>query len=368
MNTVHPVYPHNFSPGPGAIPASVLERAVEAMRLVPEMGLPILGIGHRTAWFRAVVEEAEALVGSLLGLKGGHRVLFLQGGASLQFTQIPMSFLGGGDGSADYLQTGYWSSKAVAEGRRQGRANVVWSGEAAGYTRLPTAGELQFNPNAAYFHYVSSETVEGLQFADMPGLPGVPRCCDMSSDFLSRQIDAAQFGMIYAHAQKNLGPSGVTIVILRDDLLRAVPAGLPPVLDYRVQADAHSIYNTPPVFAIYVVLLVLRWLRDDIGGVAAMERINRAKAAALHAALDAGAGFYRQHAERGSRSIMNATFALPTPALQQRLVEEAAAEGITGLEGHRAIGGLRASLYNAVSLESTQVLAGFLRAFYQRCG
>lgn len=367
MKASSQVYPHNFSPGPGAIPANVLDQACEAMRLVPEMGLPLLGISHRTAWFRNVVDEAEALVGSLLGLSGDYRVLFLQGGASLQFTQIPLSFLRHDDQSADYLQTGYWSSKSVAEGKRQGRVNLLWNGEATGYDRLPELDELQFDPKAAYFHYVSSETVEGLQFSHVPGLDTVVRCCDMSSDFLCRPLDASKYAMIYAHAQKNLGPSGVTVVIMRDDLLRKVPPGLPPMLDYRVQVEAHSIYNTPPVFAIYVTLLVLRWLRDEVGGLKAMEQINRAKAAEVYGVLDEGVGFYRPHAVKAYRSLMNATFTLPSPDLQQRLIEEAKSEGIVGLEGHRTVGGLRVSLYNAVTLSSAKVLASFLRDFYRRC-
>ncbi len=361
-------FPHNFSPGPGAIPEVVLAETREALREVPGTGLPLLGLGHRTPWFRSIVDEAEAHVAALLGLGPDHRVLFLQGGASLQFTMIPLCFLRGRGRSADYLRAGYWSAKAVPEAEREGRVKLAWDGRPGGYARLPSDGELTLDPGAAYFHYVSNETVEGLQFDRVPGLDAVPRCCDMSSDFLARPLDCSRFGLIYAHAQKNLGPSGVTVTVIRRDLLEAIPAGLPPMLDYRAQAEAGSVYNTPPVFAIYVTLLVLRWLRHEIGGLAEMEKINRAKAAAVYAALDAAPELYRLRAPRDQRSTMNATFTVPTPELEARLLAEASDAGITGIEGHRSTGGFRVSLYNAVTLDSARVLAGFLGDFTRRHG
>ena len=356
--------PHNFSAGPGAFPSGVLEEAGAAMRMVPEAGLPLLGISHRSRWFREVLDEAEEHVGALLGLGAGWKVLFLQGGATQQFSQIPMSFLGGG--AADYLLTGYWSKKAVAEARKAGRVNVVWDGEGEGFARMPDDGEMRFEGDAAYFHYVSNETVEGVQFHRVPGAEGVVRCCDMSSDFLSRPLDMERFGLVYAHAQKNLGPSGVTVVVMREDLLERVPEGLPAALDYRLHAAAGSIYNTPPVFAIYVTMLVARWLRREIGGLEAMGRINEGKQAMIYEAVDASGGFYRARVRERDRSWMNVTFTLPDAETERRFFAEARAEGITGIEGHRAVGGVRVSLYNAVTVESARVLAEFMREFYRR--
>lgn len=358
---------HNFSGGPGALPAIVTEQAAEALREVPEVGLPLLGISHRSAWFRGVVDEAEALIRDLAGLPPDFHVLFLQGGSTLQFSQIPMNFLRGRP-AAQYLHTGYWSGKALAEARREGAVDVVWSGEAEGFRRLPADDELRFADGAAYVHYVSNETVEGLQFHRVPGRGDAVRICDASADFLSAPLAMDRIGLLYAHAQKNLGAAGVTVVLIRDGWMRGGGPGLPTMLDYRVQAAAHSLHNTPPVFAIYVALLALRWLRDDIGGVAAMARINAAKAAAVYAAIDGSGGFYRSRVAPADRSRMNAVFTAPTPELDRRLVAEAAEEGLVGLDGHRSIGGLRASLYNPVTPESAAVLAEFLRDFARRRG
>jgi phosphoserine aminotransferase len=370
----------NFSGGPGALPLTVLRQTRDAIEALPETGLSVLGMSHRSEWFRAVLDEAEQNLRTLLDIPSHYHVLFMQGGSSLQFSMLPMNFLRGTKRRAEYIVSGYWSAKAPPEARHEGPVNVVWDGYDGGYTRLPHADELPLSRNAAYLHYVSNETVEGLEFTDVPGLPGVPLVCDMSSNLLAGPVDIERYAMIYAHAQKNLGPSGVTVVILRDDLARRVrgslPAmlarrarrSLPTMLDYRTHIDSRSNYNTPPVFAIYVLMLVTRWLRDDIGGVAAMAEINHAKARAVYGALDAHPGFYRVHAERPYRSTMNIAFRLPDAVTEAFFLDAAKRDGFHGLEGHRSIGGLRASLYNAVTPEATASLAQWLTDFAQRYG
>lgn len=359
----------NFSGGPGVLPDCVLQQAQAAIGEVAGVGLSILGISHRSDWFAAVVAEVESNVRRLLGLGDDYRVLLLQGGATQQFSMVPMTLLYGKNVPAAYLHTGYWSGKALPEARRQGPVEVLWSGAGEGFRRLPSDGELSaLAPATPYLHYVSNETVEGLQFHRLPGNDQVPRVCDMSSDFLSRPCAAERFSLIYAHAQKNLGPAGVTIVLLHDALLADAPDDLPAFLDYRQHIAAHSNLNTPPVFAIYVVLLVTRWLLDDIGGLARMDEINRAKAALLYALLDEGDGFYRGRAAVPDRSLMNVTFNLGDPALEQRFLAEAAAAGFSGLAGHRAGGGIRASLYNAMSATAVAELARFMADFRCRRG
>lgn len=353
----------NFSGGPGVLPAPVLRQVQESIAAVPGVGLSILGISHRSDWFAAVVAELEDNVRQLLGLSADYHVLFLQGGATQQFSMLPMSLLAGRGRAADYLHTGYWSGKALPEAGRVGPVRVAWSGAAEGFRRLPDDDELHFAADAPYLHYVSNETVEGLQFHRVPGRDDVPRICDMSSDFLSAPGDYSRFAMIYAHAQKNIGPAGVTVVVVRDGLLDACPDTLPGFLDYRAQIAAHSILNTPPVFAIYVVLLVSRWLRHEIGGLAAMERINRAKAALLYQAIDTSDGFYRGHAATGDRSLMNAVFRLETPRLEAEFLAASARAGFSGLAGHRSIGGIRASLYNGLERAAVERLVEFMETF-----
>lgn len=333
------------------------------MLCVPEVGLPLLGISHRSRWFADVVAEAENIVRELLGLPANYHVLFLQGGATLQFSAVAATFLRGKNSFADYLQTGYWSRQCLPEARKEGEIRLLWDGTDNDFTRLPADEELQFSPDAAYFHYISNETVEGLQFHRTPGRDDVRRICDMSSDFLSRPIDVENFDLIYAHAQKNLGPAGVTIVVLRDDVLAEIPEGLPSMMDYRPHVAQHSIFNTPPTFGIYVVLLVLRWLRDTIGGMDAMNQINKSKAAHLYAALDGSDGFYRGRAATPDRSLMNVTFTLPTCDLERAFLAQAQARGLHGLEGHRSCEGVRASLYNAVSPAAVAALCDFMAEF-----
>lgn len=354
----------NFSGGPGALPESVLRQVQEAVVEVPEVGLSILGISHRSDWFAAVVAELENNIRTLLGAPDDYRVLFLQGGATQQFSMVPMTLLHGKEHAADYLHTGYWSGKAIPEARRAGPVRLVWSGAAEGFGRLPGDDELSFSADAPYLHYVSNETVEGLQFHRLPGRDDVPRVCDMSSDLLSRPCEAERYALIYAHAQKNLGPAGVTVVLVRDDALpEAAREDLPGFLDYRSHIQTHSNYNTPPVFAIYVVLLVTRWLMDEIGGVARMAKINRSKAELLYGLLDGSDGFYRGRAAVPDRSLMNVTFNLPSPEMERHFLSEAQAAGFSGLAGHRAIGGLRASIYNALPLSAVEQLAGFMEDF-----
>lgn len=353
----------NFSGGPGVLPESVLRQVQEAILEVPGAGLSILGISHRSDWFAAVVAELEGNIRKLLGLPEDFHVLFLQGGATQQFSMVPMTLLAGQSQAAEYLHTGYWSGKSLVEARREGPLSVLWSGAASGFQRLPGDDELSFSPAAPYLHYVSNETVEGLQFHRVLGRDDVPRVCDMSSDFLSRPCEAQRFSLIYAHAQKNLGPAGVTVVLVRDELLRDAPENLPGFLDYRSHVQAHSNFNTPPVFAIYVVLLVTRWLLDEIGGVARMAEINRAKAELLYRLLDGSDGFYRGRAAVQDRSLMNVAFSLPNPELERRFIAEAQAAGFSGLAGHRAICGIRASLYNGLTLAAVEKLAGFMDDF-----
>jgi len=310
-----------------------------------------------------VVAEAESNIRALLGLPADYAVLFLQGGASLQFSMIPMLLLRGTGKTAEYLRTGYWSSKAIPDARLEGDVRIVWDGEANGFHRLPGPTEFVCSPDAAYLHYVSNETVEGTQFHYIPGIDSVTRVCDMSSDFLSRPFDPNRFDLIYAHAQKNLGPAGVTVVILRRELLERAPPGLPAMLDYRKHLAAGSIHNTPPVFAIHVVMLVTRWLLRSIGGLESMARINQAKAAALYRAIDASAGFYTGWAAPENRSLMNVTFTLPSPELEKKFLEKSAAAGFSGLGGHRSLGGVRASIYNAMTQEAVNDLCAFMNDF-----
>ncbi len=356
----------NFSGGPGALPESVLLQVQQAIVEVPEVGLSVLGISHRSDWFAAVIAEVEGNIRTLLGLSGNYHVLLLQGGATQQFSMVPMTLLRGKEHPAEYLHTGYWSGKALPEARREGPIRVLWSGEASGFQRLPGDDELAYSAEAPYLHYVSNETVEGLQFHRVLGRDDVPRICDMSSDFLSQPCAAERFSLIYAHAQKNIGPAGVTVVLIRDELLSAATSDLPGFLDYRSHIQAHSNFNTPPVFAIYVVLLVTRWLLAKIGGVTRMAEINRGKARLLYEELDGSDGFYRGRAAPQDRSLMNVSFNLGSPALEQQFLAEAQAAGFSGLSGHRAIGGIRASIYNALTLSAVEQLRGFMEDFRRR--
>lgn len=353
----------NFSGGPGVLPEKVLCEVRESIMEVPEMGLSILGISHRSDWFASVVQEVENNVRMLLGITPDYHVLLLQGGATQQFAMVPMTLCRTGLQAPEYLDTGYWSGKSVAEARRIADLKLLWSGRQCGYRELPRNGFLDFSAQAAYLHYVSNETVEGLQFSEIPGLDSVTRVCDMSSDFLSRPFDMERFALVYAHAQKNIGPAGVTVVVIHDDIVKMVPDGLPSCLDYRAQVEAHSILNTPPVFAIYVVMLVTRWLLQDVGGLERMEALNHEKARLLYSCIDDSDGFYRGHARPSDRSVMNVVFNLARPELEQAFLLAAHTAGLSGLQGHRSLGGLRASIYNAMTLDGVSRLANFMQDF-----
>jgi phosphoserine aminotransferase len=356
---------HNFSAGPAALPLSVLERVREDLFSYRGTGMSVMEMSHRSAAFEGIVHEAEADLRALLGLTDDYAVLFLQGGATLQFAMLPMN-LRAAPASADYVLTGHWSKAAVKEAEKLGATRVAGSSEATKFDRIPAQAELDLDPRAAYLHFTSNNTIYGTEWTGEPEPPaGVPLVCDASSDFLSRPMAIAKYGLVYAGAQKNVGPAGVTLVMVRRELLARVPSGLPALLDYKLLAENGSLYNTPPCFAIYVVGLVLRQLRDD-GGLAEIDRKNAAKAALLYRAIDESGGFYRGHARPDSRSRMNVTFRLPSEELEKPFVKESTAAGLEGLKGHRSVGGLRASLYNAVGQDAIEALVEFMAEFRRR--
>jgi phosphoserine aminotransferase len=354
---------YNFSAGPATLPVSVLQEAQRHLLALPGAGMSVLEISHRSKWVDEIIETTEATLRRLLNLPDHYRVLFLQGGASLQFSMVAMNFLRGAGKSADYILTGSWSEKALQEAQREGAARVAWSGKAEGYARVPRQTELNLDPTAAYVHFTANETIQGVEFQIEPEAGDAPLICDASSDFLSRPMSVDRYGLIYAGAQKNAGPAGLTIVIVRDDLLERVPANLHTMLDYRLQAKNKSLYNTPPVFAIYITMLVTRWLLEDIGGLEKMAAINRQKARLLYEAIDLSGGFYRGHARSDSRSMMNVTWRLPGETLEHEFVKQAQARGLYELKGHRSVGGIRASIYNAMPLEGVQALRDFMLEF-----
>ncbi len=350
----------NFSAGPAVLPEPVLQEAQRDLVALPGVGMSILEISHRSAAFDGVLERAEADLRALTGLGGDHHVLFLQGGASQQFAMVPMNLLPA-DGVADYIVTGSWAKKAAAEAEKFGRVNVCATTEADAFTRVPSSDELHPTPGAAYVHLTSNNTIVGTQWPTLPEVGDAPLVVDASSDLLCRPIDANRCGLVYAGAQKNLGPAGLTVVIVREDLTQRAPESIPTMLRYAVAAKHGSRYNTPPVFAIYLFGLVMRWLRD-MGGLSAMETRNRRKAGVLYDAIDR-TGFYRGTAHPGSRSLMNVTFRLPSEALEQQFVTEAGAAGLSGLKGHRSVGGQRASIYNAFPEAGVTTLVDFMREF-----
>jgi phosphoserine aminotransferase len=359
----------NFAAGPATLPVPVLEEARRDLLSLPGVGISPLEISHRSSWFGEVIGEAEANLRLLLAIPDTYRVAFVQGGATMQFSMVAMNLLQGATGTAGYVLTGSWGVRALAEAGRHGRARALWDGKAGGYVRVPAPDEPEQTNGAAYVHITANETIQGVEWPlGTEPVTDAPLVCDASSDLLSRPLDVSRYGLLYASAQKNAGPAGVTVAIVRNDLLARIPDGLPTMLDYRTYVDHGSMYNTPPVFAIYVLLLVTRWLRDDVGGLEAQLRINRAKAAVLYDAIDQSGGFYRGHAEPGSRSLMNITFRLPTEDLERTFLAEAAAQGLVELKGHRSVGGIRASIYNAMPLAGAQALAAFMRDLARRAG
>ena len=349
----------NFSPGPATLPYQVLQQAAKDIVNFGDTGMSLIEMSHRSKEFIAVADQTEALLRELMGIPSNYKVLFLQGGASSQFFMIPMNLLAPGK-KATYLNTGTWSKNAIKEAKLFGEVDVAYSSEDITFKRVPTDGEYQVAADAEYLYFVTNNTIFGTQFPEMPKTDKM-LIADMSSDILSRQIDVSRFGLIFAGAQKNLGPAGVTIVIVRDDLLDRAPATTPTMLKFKTHADKASMFNTPPCFAIYVVGEVLKWLKEQ-GGVAAIEKINRDKAALLYAAIDASP-YYRGHAEPASRSMMNVTFNLPSAELEAKFIAEATKLGLNGLKGHRSVGGCRASIYNAFPREGVEKLVAFMGEF-----
>ncbi len=354
--------PYNFSPGPAALPLEVLEQAREELLDWRASGMSVMEISHRGKAFMQVAAEAEADLRELLGVPSGYEVLFMQGGASAQFAIVPLNLAGAGS-TADYIDTGHWSKKAIAEARRY--CSVRVAGDAGGeYRHVPPQRELRFDVRAAYAHYTPNETISGVEYGYVPDSRGVPLVADMSSTILSRPIDVSKFGLIYAGAQKNIGPSGLTVVIVHESLIGRARAETPAVFNYRLVAGDHSLLNTPPTFAWYMAGLVFKWLKRT-GGLAATAERNRVKAQTLYAAIDASS-LYRNAVQADSRSWMNVTFTLSRPDLDSTFIDEAAAAGLLNLKGHRALGGMRASLYNAMPLAAVQALVGFMREFERK--
>ncbi len=359
----------NFNPGPAALPLAALERAREELLDFEGTGMSVMENSHRNKVYEAVHDQALGLLRELLTIPKEYDVVFLQGGASMQFALVPMSFLPPG-GSADHIAMGAWSEKAHSEAAVWAslvgaRARVAASTREGGYTRVVRPDEVTLEEGAAYVHYASNETIHGVQYRELPSFGQAPHLCDMSSDILSRKFDVSRLALIYAGAQKNIGPSGVTIVIARRDFIERGRKDLPKILQYRTHVEANSLLNTPPTFGIYLVRNVLDWLRS-LGGIDAIERRNHKKAAELYAVIDGQPDFYRCPVERESRSVMNAVFRLPSEPLEKLFVDEAKKAGMVGLKGHRVVGGIRVSLYNAVEPEWVTALASFMKDFAQR--
>jgi phosphoserine aminotransferase len=355
----------NFSAGPAVLPVEVLEQAQRDLLSLPGVGMSILEVSHRSKPFEEILAGCEADLRTLANIPEGYHVLFLQGGASLQFSMVPMNLLPAG-GSADYIVTGAWGQKAVKEAKRVGGVKIAASTESGNFTRVPQQSELKLDPGAAYVHYTTNNTIFGTEFHYLPEVGAVPLVADTSSDMFSRPIDVSKFALIYAGAQKNLAPAGLTLVIVRDDMLKRTPSTLPTMLQYGVHVENKSMYNTPPVFAIYIMRLVLTWLLKR-GGLEAIGKQNARKADTLYAEIDR-TEFYRGHAQQDSRSRMNVTFRLPSEELEKKFAKEATAAGLDGLKGHRSVGGMRASIYNAFPEEGVGALVQFMQEFERRNG
>ncbi len=356
---------HNFSAGPAGLPLAVLEEVKEELLVYPGAGASVMEISHRSKAFAAIHAGAKENIQKLLKLPDNYKVLFLQGGATLQFSMIGMNFLNGG--TADYVHSGSWAKKAIGEAKKHGTPRVIWSGEADNFNRMPADGDLDLDANAAYVHYCANETIQGIEFPTEPAVGGKPLICDGSSDFLSRPLDITKYAMLYAGAQKNVGPSGVAVVILRDDMLEQVPDGLPSLLDYKVMADNDSLYNTPPCWGIYIIGKTTKWLLDQ-GGLEGIEKINRDKAGLIYDTIDNSGGFYKGHAVKEYRSQMNVTFTLGSEELEKKFIADAAAQGLAELKGHRSVGGCRASIYNAMPKAGCEALRDFMVEFQRANG
>jgi phosphoserine aminotransferase len=355
----------NFSAGPAVLPISVLEQAQRDLVALPGVGMSVMEISHRSKAFEDLLARAIAGIRELAGVPSNYRILFLQGGASLQFSMAPMNLLRAGE-TADYIDTGTWAVKAVEEAKRVGSVNIAASTKSDKYTRIPSQSELRLTPNAAYVHITTNNTIEGTEWKTLPDAGNAPLVADASSDILSGPLDVGRFGVIYAGAQKNLGPSGVTLVMIREDLLERSRSELPVMLNYKVQAENNSLYNTPNTFGIYILGLVTEWLKS-LGGLPAIAHLNEQKAAMLYSEIDR-TGFYRGTAQKESRSLMNVTFRLPSEELEKTFDRQATAAGFDGLKGHRSVGGMRASIYNAFPEEGVAGLVDFMREFERTHG
>lgn len=356
---------YNFSAGPAILPLPVLAQAQRELVSLPGIGMSVMEISHRSEPFDEIIIGAENGIRELMGVPDDYHVLFLQGGASLQFSMIAMNFLPP-EGSADYILTGSWGKKAVKEAKRCGTINIAATMADGGFTRVPAQDELTLDGQAAYVHFTTNETIEGVEWKSEPVVGDVPLIADASSDILSRPVAVENYALIYAGAQKNMGPSGVTLVIVRDDLLKRIPDGLHTMLDYRTHVENKSLYNTPNTWGIYIINLVCKWLKEK-GGLAAMQRENETKAQLLYDAIDA-TDYYRGHADADSRSNMNVTFRLPSEDLEKKFAKEATAAGLDGLKGHRSVGGIRASIYNAFPRAGVEALVGFMKEFESKNG
>jgi len=355
----------NFSAGPAVLPLPVLEEAQRDLVSLPGVGMSILEISHRSKTFEAILAKTEADLRALGNVPSNYKVLFLQGGASLQFSMVPLNLLTEG-ATADYIVTGGWAQKAVKEARRVGNVNIAGSTESENFSRIPRQDELKLTPGAAYVHMTTNNTLFGTEWTKEPAVGSVPLVADTSSDMFSRPIDVSKYGLIYAGAQKNLGPSGVTLVIVREDLLARSSKSLHTMLNYAVHAENGSMYNTPPCFGIYLMGLVMKWALAQ-GGLTEIGKHNERKAAKLYAEIDRS-GFYRGTADKNSRSRMNITFRLPTEDLEAKFVKETTAAGLDGLKGHRSVGGMRASIYNAFPEDGIDALVAFMQEFEKKNG
>jgi phosphoserine aminotransferase len=355
----------NFAAGPAIMPVPVLEEAQRDLLSLPGVGMSVMEISHRSKTFEDILNKAIADIRDLAGVPSNYKILMLQGGASLQFSMVPMNVLSAGT-AADYIDTGSWAKKAIKEASRVGTVNVAATTKNENYTRIPTQPEVKLTTGAAYVHMTSNNTIEGTQWKTLPDTGGAPLVSDASSDIFSKPIDVSRHGILYAGAQKNLGPSGVTLVIIREDLLARSQDALPTMLNYRVYAENNSLYNTPNTFGIYLLGLTMKWLKS-LGGLGAIAKVNERKAAKLYAEIDRS-GFYRGTAQKGSRSLMNVTFRLATEELEKLFVKETTAAGLDGLKGHRDVGGMRASIYNAFPEEGIEALVEFMREFERKRG
>jgi phosphoserine aminotransferase len=356
---------YNFNPGPGPLPLEVLQQAQAEMLDFKGTGMSVMEISHRSKEFETVIQTAEADLRELLGIPSNYKVMFLQGGASLQFAMLAMNLRPAG-ASADYIVTGSWSKTAFKEAQKLGTTRTAANTEKEGFNCIPAS--LDLDPKAAYLHFTCNETIHGVEFFTEPTPPaGVPLVCDTSSNFISRPIDISKYAFLYAGAQKNAGPSGVTVVIARDDMIERTPANLPVMLDYKTLAASGSLHNTPPSFAIYIVGLVFQWAKKQ-GGLAAIEKTNRVKAGLVYDTIDQSGGFYRGHAKPEARSLMNIPFRLPSEELEDTFAKEAKKNNLIGLKGHRSVGGMRASIYNAVTIEGATALVNFMKEFQKKNG